>query len=375
MQETNIDFCFFVSGIDGDIEKGNPVWDEPLPSGLSAEALKKSGYPVYGDYFEAVSRFAVSENFSALGPFSENIAKIDIHLEKHGALYHPGRIHVSYKNGDYRNFVVNLAVDDFPRKTLMNEFAVISDFKHRGKGRCLPDVYRAGEVIAPSGVALAMFTGEWLDGYHEFHLSGSTDRIVVWDPEGHFFLDAIQASELYRSAAEIMTSFYDPETFMQVYPWHHAAGDFVVRVDNLGKTDVRLITVRQYASLFDFEEKNTENSVAGLLYFLVNLSIRMRLDRLDGIGEYVWADDFVLESTVKGFMDAVSSMRIYGTLCIDVLKSGFTGFSEQDFFEIADEFVSAYNPASPEIPVIRKHLDHHAARLHGLVSQHLKRIA
>lgn len=361
-------FSFFVSGIDGEIEKNSPVWQEPLPSGLAAEDLKRAGYPSYGDYFEAVSGFVSSDSFSAFGPYSENISKIAIHLEKHGALYHPGRIHVGYRDESPRNFVVNLAVDEFPRKTVLQEFEILKDMKNRDTKSHLPDVFRSGEFVTSSGARLAMFTGEWLDGYHEFHLSGGTGSVIVWDPDGSYFLDADQSGELYRSAAEILTSFYDIESFRQIYPWHHAAGDFVVKRSGSGKINLKLITVRQFASLFDFDENSFENSVTGLFYFLVNLSIRMRLDRLDGIGEYVWGDDFVLDSTVKGFMDAVSSMKIYGVGCFDAMKTGFSGMTEPDFVEMGDEIVSACNPASPEIPVIRKNLLKHAERMNFLLS-------
>ena len=56
--------------------------------------------------------------------------------------------------------------------------------------------------------------------------------------------------EVYRQAAFILTLYYDVETFEQIFPWHHAAGDFVVKADE-GAVDVRLVTARQYAPMIE----------------------------------------------------------------------------------------------------------------------------
>lgn len=369
-------FSFFVSGLDEEVGNKSPVWQEPLPSGLSSEELRKAGYPTYGDYFLAVSDFITSDNYSCLDSSSpEEIKKISIHIEKHGAYYHPGRIHVFYRNGESRNFVVNLAVNEFARKTAKNEFEIINNLKKNAAGKYLPEVYGFKESVTDSGSMLAMFTGAWLDGFHEFHFSENSARVVVWDPDSHFFLTDGQAREAYRIAARILTNFYDPFNFSQIYPWHHAAGDFIIKCGKDGLVDIRLITVRQYTPLFHFdEEESTENIIIGLMYFFLNMSIRMRLDRLDGIGEYVWADDFVLESTVKGFLDSAGFMHINGMTGTEAFEMGIKGFSEEAFFDMADEMVSLYNPASPEISVILKNLENHSKTAHRLFSDHFNTI-
>lgn len=361
-------FSFFVSGLDEEVGNKSPVWQEPLPSGLSSEELRKAGYPTYGDYFLAVSDFILSDHYSCLDSSSpEEIEKISIHIEKHGAYYHPGRIHVSYKCGKTRNFVVNLAINEFARKMAKNEFSILKRLRVMEGGVFLPEVYAFKETSVSSGPALSMFTGAWLDGFHEFHFSGDNAKVIVWNPEGHFFLTDNQAREAYMKAAKILTQFYDPVNFNQIFPWHHAAGDFIINCREDGLVDIRLITVRQYAALFHFdEEESIENFIIGLLYFFLNMSIRMRLDRLDGIGEYVWADDFVLESTVKGFLDSAGLMDISGITGAEALEMGIKGFSEEVFFEMADEMVSMYNPASPEISVIRENLENHSKTAHRL---------
>jgi len=369
-------FSFFVSGLDEEVGNKSPVWQEPLPSGLSSEELRKAGYPTYGDYFLAVSGFILSDKYSCIDSSSpEKIEKISIHIEKHGAYYHPGRIHVCYINGESRNFVVNLAINEFARKTAKNEFEILSNLRKSEGGKYIPVVYGFRESETDSGSMLAMFTGDWLDGFHEFHFSGNSKSVVVWDPEAHFFLTDDQAREAYRIAAEVLTKFYNPFNYRQIYPWHHAAGDFIIRCGKDGLVDIRLITVRQYESLFNFDEEDSiENTIIGLIYFFLNMSIRMRIDRLDGIGEYVWADDFVLESTVKGFLDSAALMDIAGMTGSEAFEMGIKGFSEEIFFEMAYEMVSMYNPASPEISVIRENLENHSKMAHRLFSDHFNTI-
>ena len=91
-----------------------------------------------------------------------------------------------------------------------------------------------------------MFLGDWFDGFHEFHLTQQADSdelaMVVWDgATARCLLSEKQAMDLYRKTAMILTACYDPITLCQIFPWHHAAGDFVVRVerdrDGNGQTD------------------------------------------------------------------------------------------------------------------------------------------
>jgi hypothetical protein len=83
---------------------------------------------------------------------------------------------------------------------------------------------------------LPMFMGDWLDGFHEFHLTRRTDNdklaMVIWDgAEDRCLLSTKQERTMYRKAAMILTACYDPVSSCQIFPWHHAAGDFVIRVD------------------------------------------------------------------------------------------------------------------------------------------------
>lgn len=373
----NASFHFFVTGIDGEVGENCPIWSEPLPSGLSNAELRRNGYPSYGDYFLAVKDFIISTDYSCLDSSSaSDIEKIDIHLEKHGAYYHPGRIKATYKENIARNFVVNLAVNEFAKKTAKCEFDILTSLKKQPAGKYLPSVYGFAETTTSCGAMLSMFSGEWLDGFHEFHFSGGNKKVIVWSPGGNFYLSENQACEAYRTAANILTSFYDTNNFNQIYPWHHAAGDFVISVEKGGGVDIKLITARQYAPLFQFDDEEDQqfSRIIGLLYFFLNMSIRMRLDRLDGINDFIWADDFVLESTVRGFLDSAETLEIDGMTGKDAMDACIKAFSDETFFDMSKELVAMHNQASPEIKVIKENLENHSKTAYRLFSEHLNTI-
>ena len=126
--------------------------------------------------------------------------------------------------------------------------------------------------------------------------------IKVWDVHSEKpFLDAEEARSVYHQAALILTAYLDPESFSQIYPWHHAAGDFILKRLEAG-AQLRLITVRGYLPLVTVGSDPSEKWIP-LVHFFLNLSLRMRLDRLDGTGELVWADPDCLAGVVSGFIE------------------------------------------------------------------------
>ena len=147
---------------------------------------------------------------------------------------------------------------------------------------------------------------DWFEGYHEFHLSPSASgapAIRVWDPScPHGFLSEAKTVQLYEQASAILTSYLDIRSFSQIYPWHHAAGDFVVdRMQD--PTSLKLITVRGYRPLLR-QNPPAATRCLGALHFFVNMGIRMRIDRLDGTGDLAWAGPQVLPGVIRGFARA-----------------------------------------------------------------------
>jgi hypothetical protein len=217
-----------------------------------------------------------------------------------------------------------------------------------------------------------MFLADWFQGYHEFHLSidkrDGAQGLFVWDTEKEpCFLSRSETGEVYHQASKMLTMYYDVETFEQIFPWHHAAGDFVVKAD--GKSiDVRLITARQYASMIARSEASSVHEA--LLFFLLNLSLRMRLDRLDGVGPIAWANDTCVDATLEGFVDGLGAKESRGMVKMEFV-GGFLQYlrslTKEDVSNSLHTLVDACDQSAPDIPVIRNHLKKHALKLHTIV--------
>ena len=151
-----------------------------------------------------------------------------------------------------------------------------------------------------------LFIAEWFENHHEFHLSpdaSGAPAINVWRQNGEpQFLDPEKTDELYAQASKILTLYLDSRSFSQIYPWHHAAGDFVVD-ESQNPLSLRLITVRGYRPLLA-RKSDCRDKMLGSLHFFVNLGLRMRVDRLDGTGELAWAGPQCLPGVIRGFVEA-----------------------------------------------------------------------
>jgi hypothetical protein len=218
-----------------------------------------------------------------------------------------------------------------------------------------------------------MFLAEWFDDFHEFHLSrhpvSDQVRIRVWHADQTpRYLTGEETELLYREIAKILTCCYDPETFEQIHPWHHAAGDFVVRYTG-DPLQVRLITVRNYGALLENANCDETALLEAMLFFLANLSIRTRLDRLDGVGDIVWADILAVNGTVQGFMDG---LKLKTPPWDHRFKQFLKSTSIAVFIEVCEAIADSYHPQAPEIPVIRRHLQQHATEVYETMTAQLK---
>ncbi|MCP4369725.1 MAG: hypothetical protein GY797_16670, partial [Deltaproteobacteria bacterium] len=214
----------------------------------------------YGDYFKSARSFISASGckiiITALSEAtnqtikSSDIKRVNIFQEKHGEFYHPARIETIVGEKKFW-FVLNVAVSETGRNCMKREYELLQILSSKFKNSYIPDVYGEDEICLNNNLNVGMFLGQWFENYHEFHLSNehadSGKKILVWDPAcGGFFLSRSQTRKLYRQAAMILTLYYDIETFNQIFPWHHAAGDFVIRIKD-NEIDLKLITVRKYA--------------------------------------------------------------------------------------------------------------------------------
>ena len=241
-------------------------------------------------------------------PSLEAASGIELISEKHGALYSVSRLRVRFAD-NVRSFAVNCALSPEQQAFLQVEVKLLSHLNARFGLPWLPlPVMSAKAPLLGhlSGAHFMLFIADWFENHHEFHLSldaTGAPAISVWKQgEAPHFLSAAKAAELYRQASGMLTSCLDTGSFSQVYPWHHAAGDFVLD-ESQNPPSIRLITVRGYRPLLA-RKSDARDKMLGSLHFFVNLSIRMRIDRLDGTGALAWAGPECLPGVIRGFVEA-----------------------------------------------------------------------
>lgn len=365
---------------------GYVLADDPmcqLPMRLRRTEAGQASDPClsYGQYFSAIRDIISRDTYgplvdAAARQLAEDISLSDIeqiliYAEKHGSDYHPARIEVSV-NDACAAFVMNVAVTARGKDRLCREFDVLKHLNDKYDFSFLPQTYFQGEAFCSAGRdggSILMFLADWFKGYHEFHLSidenHGLQKLVVWDAvKGHQCLPPSQARQVYSQAAKMMTLYYDIETFEQIFPWHHAAGDFVVKTQDKS-LDVRLVTARQYAPMLGSSEGVSVHEA--LLFFLLNLSVRMRLDRLDGVGAVAWADDDCVEATVGGLVEGLWTREQQGVIDGNFVE-GFLRFcrslAKNDLSDGCHALIDACDPSAPDIPVIRSRLESHVRKLH-----------
>jgi hypothetical protein len=293
----------------------------------------------------------------------KEIFEIIIRTEKHGVLYHPASVEVILKDSRLK-FGLNVAVSDTGRHWLKEEFGVLLKLYSKFALPYLPKVYGYGELNA-----MSFLLEEWFEGYHEFHISRDEENkqhLKLWDfDHGYKYLSPEQSFEIYKKASQILTLYYDLEDFSQILAWHHAAGDFVTKIED-NKIDVRLTTARKYEPFIGFADSNALNPILALCYFFLNLTIRMRLDKLDGLEEVVWADDTCIDATLIGFFEALQTkenLKTYLNLPeAEDFLSLLQSFTQEELKTIIISLIDQYRDTS-DYPVIISNIDKHIDKL------------
>ena len=127
-----------------------------------------------------------------------------------------------------------------------------------------------------------MVLAEWFEGYDEWHLAYDKNeqgqRLRIWNPgPADRFATEREGRQLFKAVSKILTLYYDTQSFKHIYPWHHAAGDFVVKIDH-GDVAVKLTTARKYEPIIIFTEETKSNPLSAIIFFFLNLALKIRLD-------------------------------------------------------------------------------------------------
>lgn len=387
-------FKYFLSNRNNPVREGDSIWSIPIPLSRhkSAGTIKSDSDIIIncGDYFTTARDFLERDRCAIITQsvsqhlhrhiISEEIEEIRIFLDKHGEFYHPAKIETVLQ-ADKIPFVLNVAVTDVGKECAQREYRLLKKLDTEYPHSFIPKVYAQGTVFTKMDqVETRIFLGEWFEGFNEFHMSLDPDdkryKIIVWDHEhGNFFLTTRQTMDLYRKAAKILTCYYNVETFEQILLWHHAAGDFVLKCQK-EDVEVKLVTVRQYRSMFEksvsSEPINLDPDLIleALLVFFFNMAIKMRIDRLDGVGEIVWSNDIALKGILKGFFEGLAlkpQISVFPEPLDHCFRQHLLSCSRGDFFDLNHAIVHTYPLQAPEVPVIRKHLGKHVESLYNAI--------
>ena len=374
---------YLFSAPKGDI----PICADDLQRPFLISAGERHPFLTLGNYFEAIKDFILRDHGKPLsavlreqlgtdiGP--DSIHEILIRTEKHGALYHLASVEVISGRQSLK-MCVSTAVSENGKAWLKHECDLLKFLDSTLALPYLPVPYFEGDVKIYSDQGnefLSMFLTEWFENYHEWHLSmdekGEKQGVCIWDLKtGHWFASKEQGFEIFRQVSKILTLYYNTLDFNQIYPWHHAAGDFIVRSKD-GIIDVKLTTARKYEPIMLFSSKDTIDPVVALTYFFLNLSIRMRLDRLDGVGVRAWAGGFSVDALIRGFFEGLRIMEAegrYGLGQVKDLLSLFKGFDQEELAGLFYPLLDMYAKEDPgDFSVIQANLGSHAQELYEAI--------
>lgn len=362
---------YHISGKSREVFPGSSLWHRPLPGKQPSLSSVRKNVTV-GAYLTAARTFLLDSKRSILpdavaalrGRYSA-VSRLAISLEKHGAYYHPLKIIVSTKDGDTCRLVLNGAVSRPGLDLIPEEYRLLAKLGRRVTPALIPKVFGQGRLKNN----VAFFLGEWFDGFYEFHVSrhNGDETIAVWGPgERVQSLSYGRAAPIYRHAAYILASYYDIRTGEGIFPWHHAAGDFIVDPVSPGLS-VRLIALRGYRPMVESDEQRWDPAthwLPALLFFFLGLMLRMRLDRLDGTGETAFLKSPVLKAALQGFFKAMACKVETGDLSKDlhdVFRDFLLGFSPGQLKAVSRHLVGAWHPGDQERAVIRENLAEHTA--------------
>ena len=370
-------FSFFISGAKKEVLPGSYLWGLPLSG---KETRHSSSHAITtGDYYLTACKFLSNDHFSflqkALNSFfsrpvkTDQITSIKVFLEKHGAFYHPLKIQVALNNSETCSFVMNGAVSSRGLLLVKNEYDLLLKINQMYSQCYLPQIYGFDFVEIDKG-RVGFFLGQWFEDYKEFHVTDDKGKrqIAIWESNGSCqHIELNHGFKIYQEISRILTYYYNLETFEQISSWHHAAGDFIVNTED-DKLDVRLITIREYSPLTQFaagkDDKNI-NILPSLLLFFLNLTIQIRLDRLNGTGKTIMVDIAVLNSVVKGFLSALdekSKDYDYGNLREHFIEF-FLHFDLEQIFEIVENVVESSSSDPREILLIKENSNAHCRQL------------
>jgi len=352
---------YLFSSPEGDIEIDNHILNLPLRLSLD----KKHNWLRLKDYFDLISSFVLKR-------FSKNrIKNLIVRSEKHGAYYHVASIELTDNKKGKKKFAVLVGISDSGIH-LKKEYLLIKKLKKReGDKTYLPEYYLIDELNI-KGEKICLVLSEWLEGYYEWHLT-EDGNVCIWDMDnGYFMASPDQRLDIYEKCAHILTYYFDPATFSHIYPWHHSAGDFVVRCCKNG-VELKLTSVRDYKAVVKPKMQYDIAIITSMVYFFLNMSIKMRLDKKNGIGEVLIAPEDIIAPVIKGFLSGINELVLKDLLdreCRDQIATFLSSLSLNELNSIFSSMLDYYNEEDPaDMPMIANNIWNHINSLYRLLQE------
>ena len=108
-----------------------------------------------------------------------------------------------------------------------------------------------------------------------------------------------------------------------------------------------------------------------VIYFFLHMTLRMRLDKLDGVGEAVWAGDFCVEATTTGFFDALRLMEhqdSYRLGKVSDLLALLKAYTREELGRLFYSVLDYYTQEDPvDFSVIKTHLKSHVNQFYRVL--------
>lgn len=380
-----MNISYFFSSPNGDV----PVDSETLARPFMAEPMRTHPFMALGDFFYVVRLFLLDRAGPVLTSLLSrswerdvtlrDIDKVIIRYEKYGTLYQIVSAEV-ISGSQKAKFAVSVALTTTAQENITLEYNLISYMNTKTGLTYLPRVFciNSLDVEKDDRVETVVLTlAEWFEGYHEWHFSKNDIgkfTIVLWDTaRGNRFVSDQEAYTIIAEASKILTFYYNVSGCERIVPWHHGAGDFIVNTDS-GKVDVKLVTVRGYEPFAPPEVSQAIDPSRGILFFIIELTVKMRLDKMEGMGETTWADSTYVSAAVKGFFQAMKikeRAHEFDAIDVDDFMTTLRALSQDDIASLIDAYLEHNQaPGTSDYQVIKAHLKEHAQDLVSAL-QHL----
>ena len=379
-----MEITYLFASPQGDVRLNQEMLERPF----LLEPFQSHPFMLLEDYFVAIKDFLLQKNGALLiGILSRiwgrqvalsDIETILIRYEKYGALYQIGSVEIIGAH-DKSKFGTSMALTPNAKAQMALEYEIIEELNKGLDIRYLPEIYlktviRVERHDIIEAVVISLF--EWFEGHHEWHVKKDDDgreRIVIWDLQnGYRFATDKQAYDIIQQASKILTLYYNIQTCNQIFPWHHGSGDFVVKFGE-DKVGVRLITVRGYGPLVLHDAHEFVDPLKALVLFFLSLTIKMRMDKDEGMGGPVWADSITPLPVIDGLLEGLRIQEAKGmcppngeSIVRQVLK-------DMDMDEIKTMLYSQLNSYKKIDPVdsevITEYLDRHAEEVFQAIKE------